>query len=143
MWSSVTDCAIGTAGVALGVQYTKVTLQGLWQAVSALFAGDTEVAKDSVAGPVGIFFVLQASADQGIRLVLMVIALISLTLAVINLLPIPALDGGRLALTLLFRKILKKPLTKKVEEKIIGISMLGLLALMVLVTIVDIQRFLL
>ena len=130
-------------GVALGIQYTKVTLQGLWQAISALFVGDTEVAKESVTGPVGVFFILQASADQGIRLVLMVIALISLTLAIINLLPIPALDGGRLALTILFRKILKRPLTKKVEERIIGISMLGLLALMILVTVADVQRFLL
>lgn len=128
-------------GVVLTAQYTKVTLQGLWQVIGALFAGDTQTAGESVTGPIGIFFVLQAAAEHGLSLILMIIALLSLTLAIINALPIPALDGGRLALTFLFRKILKKPLTKKVEDKIVGTSMVGLLALMVLVTIVDIKRF--
>ena len=128
-------------GVALTVQYTKVTLQGLWQLVASLVAGDTQTASDSVTGPVGIFFVLQAAAAHGLSLILMIIALLSLTLAIINSLPIPALDGGRLALTFFFRKVLKKPLTKQMETRIVGTSMVGLLALMVLVTIVDINRF--
>ncbi len=128
-------------GVALTVQYTKVTLQGLWQLIASLIAGDTQTAGDSVTGPVGIFFILRAAAEHGLSLILMIIALLSLTLAIINSLPIPALDGGRLALTFLFRKVLKKPLTKQIENRIVGTSMVGLLALMVLVTIVDINRF--
>ncbi len=128
-------------GVGLALQYSKVTLQGLWTAVSALFAGDTTTASESVSGPVGIFFILKEGANLGFRFILMIIAIISLTLAIMNTLPIPALDGGRLMLTVLFRKILKKPLTKDTEEKIVGSSMAMLLLLMLVITVVDIRRF--
>ncbi|MYB40407.1 RIP metalloprotease, partial [Candidatus Saccharibacteria bacterium] len=130
-------------GIVLTAQYTKVTLQGLGQAIGYLLVGDTGTAKDSVTGPIGVFFVLQAGAEYGLSWVLMIIALLSLALAIINSLPIPALDGGRLALTLLFRKVLRRPLTKRIEDRIVGFSMVGLLALMVLVAAVDIERFLL
>ncbi|MCA9349055.1 site-2 protease family protein, partial [Candidatus Saccharibacteria bacterium] len=105
-------------GVVLSAQYTKVTFQGIWHAISALFSGNTQEAENSVAGPLGIFFVIKQSANYGLRFLLMFIATISLTLAIMNSLPIPALDGGRLMLTVLFRKVLKKPLTKSLEERI-------------------------
>ena len=130
-------------GAALAVQYTKVNLQGLGRAFFSLFKGDVQTAQDSVVGPVGIFVTLKATADNGLTLLLMMIALLSLTLAIVNALPIPALDGGRLMLTLLFRKVLKRPLTKKLETRIVGWSMAALLVLVVLITIVDIQRFIL
>lgn len=128
-------------GVGLSIQYTKVTLQGLWRAVSSLFVGDTATASDSVAGPIGVFFVLKEGATYGIRFVLMIIAIISLTLAIMNALPIPALDGGRLALTMFFRKVLKRPLVRRREEQIVGASMVFLLGLMLLISIVDVKRF--
>ena len=128
-------------GLVLTGQYTKITLQGLGQALAALFSGDTQRASNSVTGPIGIFFVLKEGAGQGYQFILMVIALISLTLAIINSLPIPALDGGRLALTLLFRKVLRRPLTKRIENKVVGVSFVALMVLMVLVVIVDIDRF--
>jgi regulator of sigma E protease len=53
-----------------------------------------------VSGPLGIFFVLKAGSSLGLLFVLFIIAIISLTLAIMNILPIPALDGGRLWLTL-------------------------------------------
>ena len=70
----------------------------------------------------------------------MIIAIISLTLALINALPIPALDGGRLFVTLLFKAI-RKPLTKRTEEAIHGAGFAFLMLLFVLITIVDIRRF--
>ena len=72
--------------------------------------------------------------------VLFLIGIISLTLAVMNTLPIPALDGGRLFVTLLFRA-LKKPLTKEREESIQAAGMITLLGLMALITIIDVRRF--
>ena len=57
-----------------------------------------------------------------------------------NILPIPALDGGRLFVMGLF-KVLKKPLSKELEEKIHGTGMLVLLMLAALITVVDIKRF--
>ena len=130
-------------GVMLSLQYTKVTFQGLWQTIGALFAGDTETAKNSVTGPIGVFYILRSSAEYGFQLTLMVIALLSLTLAIINALPIPALDGGRLVLTLFFRKVIRRPLTKEIENRIVFASMVGLIALMVLVAVIDVQRFIL
>ena len=128
-------------GLVLTGQFTKVTLQGLGQAIWSLVKGDTDRAKESVTGPIGVFFVLKEGAAQGYQFILMVIALISLTLAIMNSLPIPALDGGRFVLTLLFRKVLHKPLTPKVENQTIMVSFVVLMILMILITSVDIDRF--
>ncbi len=95
---------------------------------------------DSVAGPIGIFGVIFPAAEKaGPTYVLMLAAIISLTLAVMNILPIPALDGGRWFVTAMF-KVLKKPLTKEREEKIHGTGFMLLMALIVLITIADIGK---
>jgi regulator of sigma E protease len=71
---------------------------------------------------------------------LFIIALVSLSLAIINILPIPALDGGRLFFTLIPRLIKGRPLKQKTEEWIHGSGMAFLLLLFVLITYVDIKR---
>lgn len=143
--------------VALGLtgQFTVLTLQGLWHAIEGLggivagFAtGNTTArqnaqtaASSQVSGPLGIFFVLKGGSLLGLTFVLTIIALISLTLAIMNVLPIPALDGGRLYLMLLSRFTKRKRLTPKMEETIVGWSFVLLLVLIVLITIVDVKRF--
>ncbi|MFZ1324339.1 MAG: M50 family metallopeptidase [Candidatus Saccharimonadales bacterium] len=143
--------------VALGVtrDFTIATIRGLGSALSGLgstiaglLTGNREArqsgqeqASGQVAGPIGIFAVLYEISKQGIGLVLFIIGIISLTLAIMNALPIPALDGGRLFVTLLFRG-LKKPLRPELEERIHGTGFAVLLLLLVLVTVVDIRRFL-
>lgn len=128
--------------VAAGLtyQFTKVTLQGLGSAIKSLVIGNTSEATQNVSGPVGIFFVLKDGSSLGFRYVLLIVALLSLTLAIMNVLPIPALDGGRLFVTLLFLK-LKKPLTSKIEERIHGTGFAALMILFVLITVVDVRRF--
>lgn len=127
---------LGTALAGLGS-----TIAGLVTGnESARQAGQAE-ASSQVAGPVGIFAVLYEISKQGIGLVLFIIGIISLTLAIMNALPIPALDGGRLFVTLLYRA-LKKPLKPEVEERIHGTGFALLMALFVLITIVDVRRFL-
>lgn len=121
-------------------QFTELTFQGLGSAIASLFRGDTQKAAENVAGPVGIFVILKDSSLLGFEFILIIIAVISLTLAIMNVLPIPALDGGRLFVMLLFRGI-KKPLTKNTEELIHGTGFLLLMALFVLITIVDVKRF--
>jgi len=97
-------------------------------------------AGDSVSGPVGIIGVLFPSMmSTGINNLLFLTALISVSLAVMNVLPIPALDGGRWLLILIF-KLRKKTLTKETEEKIVGRAFMVLLAIVVVVTILDIFR---
>ena len=61
-------------------------------------------------------------------------------LAVMNILPIPGLDGGRWFVTFIYRKILRRPLTRDAEEKINGTGMLVLFGLIILVTIADVFK---
>lgn len=136
-------------------QLVELTLKGIGSALAGLGsliaggltgneparqAGQSQ-ASSQVGGPVAIVAVLWGSGSLGINFMLFIIAIISLTLALINILPIPALDGGRLLMTLFSRGILKRPLSRQTEEKIIGGSMILLLALIVLITIVDVKRF--
>ena len=127
--------AVGVAG-----QFTGLTFKGIGTAISSLAHGDTQTASEQVSGPVGIAFILNEVSKIGFNFVLMVIAIISLTLAIMNILPIPALDGGRLFVMLLFRAM-KRPLTKEREEFIHGAGFVALMALFVLITFVDINRF--
>lgn len=126
--------------VGLTAQFTELTLKGLGTIVGSLAQGDTQTAKDQVSGPVGIAYILNEVSKIGFNFVLMVIGIISLTLAIMNILPIPALDGGRLFVTLLYRAI-KKPLSKEREELIHGAGFVVLMGLFILITIVDINRF--
>jgi regulator of sigma E protease len=121
-------------------QATGATFKGLGTAISSLVQGDGQKASEQVAGPVGIFVVLQSGSLLGPEFILMIIAIISLTLAIMNVLPIPALDGGRLFVMLLFRGM-KKPLTPKLEDRIHGTGFAALMVLFVVITVVDVRRF--
>jgi regulator of sigma E protease len=137
------------------VQLTKLTFIGLGHAIgglgstiAGLITGNTQArqngqssASSQVGGPVAIVAVLWGSGSYGISFILWIIAVLSLTLAIMNVLPIPALDGGRLFMILFSRGLLKKPLTKIAEERIIAAGMAVILGLVVLITIVDVKRF--
>jgi regulator of sigma E protease len=143
--------------VAIGsmTQFTGLTLKGIGSAFGnlgkALFnaiRGHGQEAKQSasdasenVSGPVGIFVILRQGATLGYQFTLFVVALLSLSLAIMNILPIPALDGGKAFVTLLFR-LFKKPLRPKTEDLIHGIGFAVLMVLFILITVVDIKRFL-
>ena len=143
--------------VALGLtkQITTLTFEGLAKAMSGLGSaiaggltgnekarqhGQTK-ATEQVGGPVAIVAILWSGGSIGINFMIFFIALISLALALFNVLPVPALDGGRLAMILASRGILRRPLSKKVEERLVGASMTLLLILFVLITSVDVRRF--
>lgn len=140
--------------VGFSAQVTALTFQGLGHAIGGLGSmiagaatgnstarqhGQT-TATSQVSGPVGIFYILKDGSLLGYQYMLFIIAIISLTLAIMNILPIPALDGGRLWLTLITRG-LKRPLSPRTEEAINAAGFVVLLTLMVLITIVDINRF--
>ena len=98
-------------------------------------------AGDTVAGPVGLIGnILPSLISEGIVYTLLITAIISLSLAVLNSLPIPGLDGGRWALIAVYRAM-NRPLTKEREEQIVGYGMLFLLSLFVLITISDVGKF--
>ncbi len=145
-------------GVATAGQMTYEVVKGvgdiLVKGVGGLFGqfiGNEEsrqIARDnlatvseSVAGPIGILGVIFPSVlDAGLIQILLLGAIISLTLAVMNLLPIPALDGGRWFTMALFR-LFRKDLTREREENIQVIGFLVLMTLMILVTWSDVGKF--
>jgi len=127
--------AVGTS-----VQFTVLTIQGIWGALVDVLTGNGGEAAEQVAGPVGIVDVIRRGGVLGYEFILMIIAVISLTLAIMNTLPIPALDGGKLWVTLGFRA-LKKKLTPKVEERIHGTGFVLLIFLLILITVIDVRRF--
>lgn len=126
-------------GVGLTAQFTQMTIEGLGSTIGHLFHREYQQAGQNVAGPVGIFTVLQRSSEVGLTPVVFLIGIISLTLAVMNVLPIPALDGGRLFVTLIFHG-LKRQLSKKREESIQMVGFLTLMALVAVITVVDVGR---
>ena len=144
-------------GAATTVQLTAETYKGLGTAVYNLFSGIFKqfssdeatreegktaigAAGDSVSGPVGILgVVFPAFVDTGLSNILFLAALISVSLACMNVLPIPALDGGRWLLIAIFR-LRGKTLTKETEEKIVSRAFTVLLLLIVLITVLDIIR---
>jgi regulator of sigma E protease len=144
-------------GVATTAQFTVVTLQGLGDLVGNVASGvvlqlspdaatrenaqeKLTTAGNSVAGPVGILGTIFPAAEQaGITQLVFLTAIISLTLAVMNVLPIPALDGGRWFVMALYR-LRKKPLTKEREEKIQGMGFMALMLLIVIVTVADVGK---
>ena len=93
-----------------------------------------------VAGVVGIKAMTDIAASMGKRFFLQFVALLNLNLFIFNLLPIPALDGGRL-LFLGFEAVLGRKLNPKIEKIANNLSLALLLLLSVLVTIQDISRF--
>lgn len=144
-------------GVVTAAQFTWATLSGLGNLVANLATGlvaqlstnettraqgseNLAAVKDSVAGPVGILGTIFPAAEQaGPTQLIFLTAIISLTLAVMNILPIPALDGGRWFVTALFR-VLRKPLTKKREENIQATGFMILIGLVILITIADVTK---
>jgi len=140
--------------VGFSAQLTTLTFQGLGNALQGLgsiFAGAATgntaarqhgqtAASSQVSGPVGIFVVLKDGSALGYQFMLLIIAVISLTLAIMNILPIPALDGGRLWITLVTRAI-KRPLSPKQEEAINVAGFATLMLLIIAITFVDVKRF--
>lgn len=144
-------------GVTTAAQLSWSIIEGLghmvWNLGSGIvmqFSGDEMVrsraqtqlseVSQSVAGPIGILGVLfPAAGHAGVMQVLLLSAVISLTLAIMNILPIPALDGGRWFTMALFR-LLRKPLTKELEENIQASGFLALMVLVIVVTIADVAK---
>lgn len=123
------------------------TFQILWAIILALFflikgliVGNQEVAAQ-VGGPVAIADLTGQYARMGFAYLIKFTSLLSINLAILNFLPLPALDGGRV-LFLLIEKIKGKPVKKEVEAGIHNIGFLVLILLLLLVTFKDVKNLL-
>lgn len=92
-----------------------------------------------VVGPVGIFSVAQGAGHLGFVYLLQLVSVISLNLAVVNLIPLPALDGGRIFL-ILIEKLKGSPLSRRTESLINSTGLSFLLLLIILITVRDIRN---
>lgn len=144
-------------GAVTTIQLTGETFRGLWEIIWNLGSGlarqfsfddatreegrvDIGKVGDSVSGPVrivGVFFPTFTAA--GPTNLAFLAAVISISLACMNVLPIPALDGGRWLLIAIYR-LRKKQLTTEIEAKIVSRAFIVLIALIMLITILDITR---
>lgn len=116
---------------------TKETAVGLAGFFADIFRGTPDFSE--VAGPVGIAGIVHDASALGISSLLMLSAIISISLGLINLLPIPALDGGRF-LFLLIEVIKGSPIQPKIANALHGIFFALLILLILIVTYNDILR---
>lgn len=107
----------------------------IFEGFRMLFTGGASV--DDLSGPVGIVSAVNESASQGVIYFLLLTAMMCVNLAVINILPLPALDGGRI-LFVIIRKVTGKMISDELEAKIHTIGMLLLFALIILITFKDV-----
>lgn len=126
------------SGAANGVKSTGRMFTVMIDSFRMLFSG--EIGVKELSGPVGIVYVVNDSVRMGIIYIFYLTALISLNLAIVNMLPFPALDGGRL-LFIIIRKITGRVITDEIEGKIHFVGIMLLFALMIYVTWNDIVRF--
>lgn len=105
--------------------------------IGYLITGNLNI--NALSGPVGIFSIVGTATDSGIWSILSLTALLSVNVGLINLLPIPAFDGGRL-LFIIIEKIKGKPVDPRLENTIHSIGFFLLMALMILITYNDIIR---
>ena len=120
-----------------GFKSTWYITRQMYKSLGMLASGN--VAMKDVSGPVGMIGLVHQSATQGLISFFYLVALISLNLAIFNLLPLPALDGGRIIFVII-RMITGKAITDKQEAMVHGAGMVLLLSLMVFVTWNDIIK---
>ncbi|MEK7562335.1 MAG: M50 family metallopeptidase [Patescibacteria group bacterium] len=128
-------------GVIFTWQTTANGIIGLYSLFANMFSGKGVPQGAEFAGPLGITVFLARAVDYGPGFFLYFIGVISVFVAIFNLFPIPALDGGKL-IFLAIEKIMKKPVPIKIEQNITMIFFILLISLSIFVTIrFDIPRF--
>jgi regulator of sigma E protease len=127
---------IGPA-LLLGCRATWSMGAAMVQAIAMLFTGDVPI--QELTGPVGIVRIVGDVAKDGMMQLAQLTALISLNLGVVNLLPIPALDGCRF-IFLFIRKITGRAVTDEMEGRVHFVGLMLLFALMIFVTVQDVTR---
>lgn len=111
------------------------TLEQMWLTIVNLFTGKVSV--NDLSGPVGIYTVVGETRKAGIESILSLIAYLSINLGIMNILPIPALDGGHI-LFLIIELITRKKVNEKVEAITTTIFFALLMLLMIYITIKDV-----
>lgn len=132
------------SGITYSWDLTRVTFVGLGKTLQQVISGNFGQASKSVSGPVGLATITNDIVSAGWTALLpylWFVGIISLTLSIFNVLPIPALDGGRL-LFLVIEAVTRKKVKENVEKMVHQIGFLILIGLAILVTFSDIRKLL-
>ncbi len=127
------------AGALTTASFTWATMVGIIEFFKNIFVGQADFSE--ISGPVGIVGIVGDASELGFVHLLSLVAIISINLAVINLLPFPALDGGRLFF-ILIEAIKGSPIKPAIANTANGIGFILLILLMVVVTYSDIAKIL-
>ena len=119
-----------------GFQFAMFILKLTFSSLMTLFRGKN---LDSLAGPIGIYSTVSQTASLGMSYYLQLIAMVSINVGIVNALPLPIYDGGRVLL-LIIEAIIGKPLSEKAQNLIMSISLGLLLLLFVFVMYNDISK---
>jgi len=125
-------------GIKTTLYLIKEIFIALYELLYRLVIGQSVGA--DVAGPIGIAVLTGQVVDMGWSYILQFVALLSINLAIVNILPFPALDGGRIVF-LIIEKIRRKPVNQKIEGIVHSIGFGILMILILLVTYKDITRW--
>lgn len=117
------------------IDLTITTYKALWRMISGRMS-----VRESVTGPLGIFYITSKAAQIGLIAVLHLVAILNISLAIFNLLPFPVLDGGHI-LFLGLEKIRGKALSVKADQVITQIGVTVIISLALFVTYNDFLRF--
>ncbi len=120
---------------SLAFRKAALVMRMCWESIIDLISGRYTV--EAVSGPIGISSAIGDAAKQGVLSLLNIAVVISINLGFMNLLPIPALDGGRL-ITILIEMITRKKIPAKIEQMINGIGLILLLVLSVVIMLKDV-----
>lgn len=128
-------------GIIPSIKYAFTKIFDLLEQMSKiiLYLITGKLSLNSLSGPVGIYNIVGESAKAGIISLIYLIAYLCINVGFINLIPLPAFDGGR-ALFLIIEKIRKKKINPSIENKIHAIGFVFLMILMVLITYNDIIK---
>jgi regulator of sigma E protease len=124
-------------GLVLTFNLIIAILVAFYGLLKSLFMGQS--VGGEVTGPVGIALLTRDVTNMGMIYVIQFAALLSINLGIINILPIPALDGGRI-LFVIIEKIKGRPVTQKVEQMFHTAFFMLLILLMVLITFHDVTK---
>jgi len=114
---------------------TRVTYKALWSMATGRMS-----LKDSVTGPIGIFIITEQVAKMGFVYLLNLLGILSASLAIFNVLPLPVLDGGNI-IFLALEKLMGRPLSMKTQEVIANAGWGLIMLLIVFIFYNDIMKF--
>ena len=127
-------------GAAITYTYKKTVsvFKQMFITLGYLFTGGIRLGQ--LSGPVGIYSIVGEQSKTGIASLLYLTAFLSINVGVINLLPIPAFDGGHI-LFIIIEKIKGSPVNPEIENKIHTVFLILLMILMLIITFNDISKF--